>query len=180
MAGLPKNRSARDRAVSKPARSSVGVSGSAHPDAAAAGRGLDHHRVADPARPRRPPRATSVTGSLLPAATGTPACSIRFRALILSPICPIADGGGPIQVSPSAMTLAAKAGVLGQEAVAGVDRAGPGAAGGADHGLDVEVAAGGRRRAEQHRLVGFAARTAARRRLRSRPRSPGSPSRARS
>ncbi len=61
--------------------------------------------------PIRPASATaaptSATGSLLPAATGTPACSIRFLALILSPICSIADGGGPTQVIPASITRAA-------------------------------------------------------------------------
>ena len=50
----------------------------------------------------------SVTGSRLPGETGTPACSIRFRARILSPICSIAAGSGPTQVRPAAMTWRAK------------------------------------------------------------------------
>jgi hypothetical protein len=52
--------------------------------------------------------ATSATGSLVPGATGTPAFSIRFLALILSPISSIDAGAGPIQVRPASMTLAAK------------------------------------------------------------------------
>ncbi len=48
--------------------------------------------------------AASLTGSVVPTATGTPAAATRFRALILSPICSMADGGGPTQVSPASMT----------------------------------------------------------------------------
>ena len=36
----------------------------------------------------------------------------------------MADGGGPIQTSPASITAWAKRGVLGEEAVAGVDRVG--------------------------------------------------------
>src|SRR5262249_11630673 len=45
-------------------------------------------------------------------------------------------------------------GVLGQEAVAGVDRVGAGDLGGADDRWDVEVALARRRRADAHRLIG--------------------------
>ena len=54
--------------------------------------------------------AALVTGSALPAATGTPAAAIRFLALILSPICSMAPGGGPTQIRPSASTWRAKPG----------------------------------------------------------------------
>jgi len=54
---------------------------------------------------------TPVTGSAVPAATGTPAAAIRFLALILSLICAIAAGGGPTQIRPSASTRSAKAGL---------------------------------------------------------------------
>ena len=39
---------------------------------------------------------------------GTPAASIAWRARVFDPISSIADGGGPIQVSPAASTAAAK------------------------------------------------------------------------
>ena len=52
--------------------------------------------------------ATSVTGSRVPGETGTPARSIRFLALILSPICSMAAGSGPTQVSPASITRRAK------------------------------------------------------------------------
>src|SRR5258708_1709434 len=48
--------------------------------------------------------SASLTGSALPAATGTPAPAIRLRALILSPICSIASGDGPIQTRPASIT----------------------------------------------------------------------------
>ena len=47
---------------------------------------------------------------------------MRARASVLEPIAAIASGDGPIQVSPASRTARAKSGVLGQEAVAGVDR----------------------------------------------------------
>ena len=52
--------------------------------------------------------AALVSGSRLPGATGTPACSIRFLARILSPICSMAAGSGPTQISPAASTWRAK------------------------------------------------------------------------
>ena len=61
------------------------------------------------------------------ASTGTPAAAISRLASILLPIAAIASGGGPIQVSPASMHGRGEVGVLGQEAVAGVDRVGAGA-----------------------------------------------------
>ncbi len=58
-------------------------------------------------------------------------------------------GLGPTHTSPASITDRANAGVLGQEAVAGVDGVGARAAGGVEDGVAVEVAAG-----EAHGLVG--------------------------
>ncbi len=64
---------------------------------------------------------------VVPGTRGTPAGATAAFAEILSPITSMAAAGGPIQVSPASVTARAKAGVLGEEAVAGVHRlrAGP-------------------------------------------------------
>ena len=79
--------------------------------------------------PRPPPPAAALTTSGKPISsgspsgtTGTPASrAIRF-ASSLSPPDRSASGGGPTQVRPAASTASAKSGVLGEEAVAGMDR----------------------------------------------------------
>ena len=53
---------------------------------------------------------------------GTPAARIAVRAAVFEPISSIAAGGGPIQVRPASSTSARERRVLGEEAVAGVDR----------------------------------------------------------
>ncbi len=61
----------------------------------------------------------------VPGMTGTPAAVIVVRASALSPISSICSGAGPMNV----MSLAAhrrRTGVLGEEAVAGVDGVGAG------------------------------------------------------
>ena len=49
-----------------------------------------------------------LTGSVVPATSGAPARMAMCRAVTLSPSARIASGLGPIQVSPAAMTSAAK------------------------------------------------------------------------
>ena len=51
--------------------------------------------------------STSCRGSVVPAATGTPAAAIVLRALTLSPMRSIASGSGPIHTSPASFTAAA-------------------------------------------------------------------------
>ena len=53
----------------------------------------------------------SATGAEDPGATGTPAAAIRLRARILSPICSMASGAGPIHVTPAAITAVANPGL---------------------------------------------------------------------
>ena len=67
--------------------------------------------------------------------------------------------------------------ILGEEPVAGMHRVGAGPPRGVDDARDVQVALVGRRRADRHRLVGFARRAARRRRRRSRRRRSRCPSR---
>ena len=56
---------------------------------------------------------------------------------------------------PGRLAGLGKGGVLGQEAVAGVDRLRPCRPGGGQHSLDVQVTFAGRCRADAHRLVSF-------------------------
>lgn len=51
--------------------------------------------------------ATPETGSLVPATSGAPTLAAMCLACTLSPSAAMAAGGGPIQVSPAAMTASA-------------------------------------------------------------------------
>ena len=94
--------------------------------AAAAARGLDGDRVAD--RPRRSSRASSSvsTGSVVPGTIGTPAFFISSRARVLEPIASIARRRRADEGDPGVLQALGERGVLGQEAVAGVDGLGAG------------------------------------------------------
>ena len=98
--------------------------------------------------------SASLTGSLVPGASGALAFSAMCLALALSPSASIAAGGGPIQVSPASMHGLGEVGVLGEEAVARVHRVGAGLLGDRDDLGDVEVGVGRRRAAQRVRLVG--------------------------
>ena len=65
--------------------------------------------------------STPPTGSVVPGTIGTPAACISSRARVFEPIASIALAGGPMKVIPASSHACAKARVLGQEAVAGVD-----------------------------------------------------------
>ena len=96
----------------------------AHPLAAAAGRGLDHHRV-----------AVLAGEGTISASAGLGACGAgqdrhagsraSCLAATLSPISSIASGGGPMKRSPASAHGLGEPGVLGEEAVAGMDRRAP-------------------------------------------------------
>ena len=106
--------------------------------AAAAGR-LDGDGEADLRLAIRSASARVATGSVVPGTIGTPAACISSRALVLEPIASIALAGGPMNTIPASSQACANGGVLGQEAVAGVDRLGAGALGRVDDLLDVQV-----------------------------------------
>ncbi len=74
-------------------------------------------------------RASSIvsTGSVTPGTIGTPAASISARARIFEPMASIASGDGPMNTSPASAQARANVGVLGKEAVAGMDGLGTGA-----------------------------------------------------
>ena len=61
-----------------------------------------------------------------------------------------------MKTMPASRAGPGEVGVLGEEAVAGMDRLGPGLLGGLDDLLDVEVALGRDRGADQESLVGLA------------------------
>ena len=61
------------------------------------------------------------TGSVVPGTIGTPAACISSRARVFEPIASIAAAGGPMNVMPASSSRAGERGVLGEEAVAGVD-----------------------------------------------------------
>ena len=68
----------------------------------------------------------------------------------------MASGDGPTQTSPASPDPSGEAGVLGQEAVAGVHRLGAGLPGRLEHGVGVAVALRRGGRADRHGLVGLA------------------------
>ncbi len=91
--------------------------------------------------------------SVVPGTTGAPAASAARRALVFEPISSIASGGGPMKTSPASFDRARERGVLGEEAVAGVDRLGAALERGLDDAVDPQIALGRRRGAEQVSLV---------------------------
>src|SRR3954453_2414584 len=112
--------------------------------------------------------STVSTGSVVPGTIGTPAFFISSRAFVLEPIASMALAGGPMKTMPASspaggradeddarlFTGAREGRVLGEEAVAGVDRLGAGLLDHLEDLLDLEVALGGRRAAEEIRLAG--------------------------
>src|SRR3954467_9698108 len=93
--------------------------------------------------------STVSTGSVVPGTIGTPASFMISRARVFEPMASIASAGGPMNLMPASSPARAKAallargcecGVLGEEAVAGVDRLRAGLLGGLDQLLDYEVA----------------------------------------
>ena len=144
---------------------------------AAAARGrLDDQRIADLLAERAaPPRRVS-TGSVVPGMIGTPASPHRrprprLRAHQLDRLARRADPD-----EPGVLDRPREAGVLGEEAVAGMDRLGARALRGLDDALADEVALRGRAGADQERLVRRPARAAPRGRPRSRRRPMPMPS----
>ena len=79
----------------------------------------------------------------MPGTIGTPASCISSRARVLEPIASIADAGGPMNVMPGLLQPLGERGVLGQEAVAGMDGLGAGALDDLEQLVDVQVGLGG-------------------------------------
>ena len=93
--------------------------------------------------------ATSATGSTVPGTIGTPAARMSSRARVLEPIASIALAGRADEDDARLLAGAREGGVLGEEAVAGMDGLGAGLARDLEDPLDVEVAVGRRVAAEQ-------------------------------
>ena len=125
----------------------------AHPLAAAAGRGLDDHRVADRRRDRR--RLLRVAAEGVGAGEHRHAGGAQ-RGARGHFVAEQAHrrGGRADEDEPAPPAFRRELGVLGEEAVAGVDRLRAGRARGLEDPLRVEVRLARRRRTDPHRLVG--------------------------
>ena len=84
----------------------------------------------------------------------TPAAAANRLDSILSPIASMAPRVGADEDDPRLGAAPGEAGVLGQEAEAGVDGLGAGLVAGVDDLVGDQVGLGRRRRADRHRLVG--------------------------
>ena len=105
-------------------RQVLGAVHARHPLSAAAGRGLDEERKADPLRLRREaPRRRRAPGASR-ARRERPPASIAARGRSLPPISSIAAGGGPTQSRPAAVDGPREGRVLREEAVARMDGVG--------------------------------------------------------
>ena len=126
----------------------------AHAAPAAAAGGLDDDGVAD--QRREAPDLLGVVGQRPVGAGHAGDAHALHRRLGRDLVAHHADRGGRRADEDEAGVLHAlgEVGVLGEEAVAGVDRLRVGDLGGADDGRDVEVAVARGRRADAHRLVG--------------------------
>ena len=92
-----------------------------------------------------------------PSEPGTQGMPSRFAvrlASILSPIMRMCSAFGPMKAMLCSVEDLGEAGVLGQEAVAGMHRVGAGDLAGRDQRRDVEIAVARRRRADADALVG--------------------------
>ena len=149
----------------KPSRTSGVVVGDADALAAAAGGGLDHHRIADLARDAH--RLLHVGDLAGPARHGGDARP-RGEQLGLDLVAHGVDrlGVGADEHDPLGRAAPGEVGAFGEEAEAGVDRLRPRRLGGRDDLVGDEIALRGGRGADRHRLVGHLHRQRARVRLR--------------
>ena len=130
------------------------------PAPAAAERRLDRDRQAVLLGEGDAPRRRPSPGPWCRAPAARRPWSAMCRACTLSPRREIASGEGPIQVSPASMHGLGEVGVLGEEAVAGVDGVGAGLLGRVEDLVDHQVGVARRGAAEREGLVGRRARAA--------------------
>ena len=134
----------------------LGAVHGAHAAPAAAGRRLEHHRVADlVGGPRRVGRRRHRAGAAGDA-PGRRCDAASARAATLSPNRASVSGRGPMNAMPGRRAALGERGVLGQEPVAGVHAVAAGLDRRRDDGLDVEVGGdriGRRRRARGGSVV---------------------------
>ena len=124
----------------------------AHPAAAAAGDGFDHHRVTDFLRDLDRLLFVSTMPSL-PGVTGTPALRAQARAEFLSPIARIALRRRPDELDFAALADFGEVRVLGQKSVAGMNRIDVADFGRAHDAIDLQITFRARRRADADRFV---------------------------
>ena len=91
---------------------------------------------------------------MVPGTIGAPPRWAASRLETLSPISVMADGGGPMNATPMSVIARGEVGVLGEEAVTGVDAVGATVTDRAEDGVGVEIALGRGLPAERVRLVG--------------------------
>ena len=113
----------------------------AHAAPAAAGRRLQHHRIADRLRDSPWPSALEASAPGAPGTTGMPCFSAKARACDL--VAEQREGGGRGTDEAQALGPAAlgEFGILREEAVAGMDAVGAALLGRRDDRLDVEIGA---------------------------------------
>ena len=127
---------------------SAGVADDPHAAPAAARRRLDEH--GEPSSTPRPSGVAAIGGR-----TGTPAAAISALGLDLRAHGRDRLGRRADPGQPGVEHGAGEVGVLGQEAVAGVDRVGARPAGRLDDQLGAQVGLGGRGAGQPHRAVGL-------------------------
>ena len=127
---------ASERARAKPSATSLASNGDAHALAAAAGRGLDHHRIADLVGDLH--RVLGVLDHAEMAGHGRDLGrgGGLLAISILSPIAAMALGLGPMKTMPAFSSATGKRLALGQEAVARMHRLGAGLPAGLDDLVD--------------------------------------------
>ena len=149
----PNDDAASERARAKPSRNLDGGMGDAHALAAAAGRGLDHHRIADLGGDLQ--RLVLVGDDAEMAGHGRDAGASR-RLLRFDLVAHRLDGGRirPDEDDAGAGQRLGKGGALGEEAIARMNRLGAGLAAGLDDPVDHQIGLRGGRGSDGDRLVG--------------------------
>ncbi len=112
---------------------------------------LDEDRPADPVAEHD--HLFRVVESSMAGVTGTPEAESALRAWILSPMIRMTRAGGPMNVIFSRFTASAKSGFSARKPYPGKIASHPSLSPRADR-VDIEVAHGGGRRPQAHRLVG--------------------------
>jgi hypothetical protein len=123
MRSSPKADLASRRAEAK-ARELAALVDAAHALAAAAGRGLEQHRKTD--RLAAPPARHRPVRAVIAGHDGTPAFSMSALASLFEPMARMADGRRADEDEAGCRTSLGEIGILGEEAIAGMDRLGPG------------------------------------------------------
>ncbi len=131
-----------------------GIAAQRHADPAAAGRALEHHRITDPSGGfQRGRRVGQQAGARQQRHT---LLARDLAGTVLEPEGAHLRGARPDEAQPGRLAGLGECRVLGQEAVAGMDRLRAGLARGGQDRLHPQVAVGGAGGADADRLVGQA------------------------